>query len=84
MNSTRYAIRYSTLPVEEARVMARYLPCCYTCRPVVTPDHGNAVLVEGVDIAGWGMDTYVLPRLASGLYFAREVSAEYAASCAVV
>ena len=29
----------------------------------------------GEDVAGWGMDTYLLPRLASGMYSAREISA---------
>jgi hypothetical protein len=31
-------------------------------------------LIEGEDNAGWTLDGYVIPRLASGLIFAKEVS----------
>lgn len=34
---------------------------------------GTAVVIEGHDNAGWTLDDYVLPRLASGLYFGTEV-----------
>jgi len=30
------------------------------------------VEIEGKDNAGWTLDDYVIPRLASGLYFAEE------------
>lgn len=33
-----------------------------------------AVLIGGVDKAGWTLDDYVIPRLASGLHFAKEVT----------
>lgn len=76
----RFAIRHSSNPIEEARVMGRYMPSGYTAAPVTTPE-GRGVLIAGEDIAGWTLDDYVLPRLASGLYFAREVSEDYAATC---
>lgn len=47
----------------------RYLPSNYTARQH-TDTH---VLIEGHDNAGWTLDGYVIPRLASGLIFAREV-----------
>jgi hypothetical protein len=36
---------------------------------------GWVVFIEGEDNAGWTLDDYVLPRLASGFYFGREVDA---------
>lgn len=54
-----------------AETVARYLPSNYT---VNSTDVGpGRVLISGVDSAGWTLDDYVLPRLASGLYAAREV-----------
>ena len=32
-----------------------------------------AAIIGGTDYAGWTMDDYVLPRLASGLIFGREL-----------
>ena len=50
--------------------VAAYLPANY--RVVgATPD---GILIEGEDRAGWTLDDYVLPRLASGLYHGREVT----------
>jgi hypothetical protein len=39
---------------------------------------GN-VVVFGHDSCGWTLDDYVIPRLASGLWFAQEVEGERAA-----
>jgi hypothetical protein len=47
----------------------RYLPANYTAREV------TVVAIEGIDNAGWTLDDYVIPRLASGLHFAIEVEA---------
>jgi hypothetical protein len=33
----------------------------------------DGILIEGKDDAGWTLDEYVLPRLASGLHFGREL-----------
>ena len=35
---------------------------------------GDVVVIEGEDVAGWTLDDYVIPRLASGLIFATEVT----------
>lgn len=54
-------------------VVAAYLPSNYR----VLFDHeltvDKTVVIEGEDVAGWTLDDYVLPRLASGLYFGEEV-----------
>lgn len=36
-------------------------------------DTGTAVVIKGTDNAGWTLDDYVLPRLASGCMFGTEV-----------
>lgn len=33
----------------------------------------NAFVIEGKDDAGWTLDAYVIPRLASGLIWAQEI-----------
>jgi hypothetical protein len=68
----RYAIRHTTRPADELRVMERYMPSNYHVAAVMTPE-GRAILISGVDSAGWSLDGYVLPRLASGMYYAREI-----------
>jgi hypothetical protein len=42
----------------------RYLPSNYEAREV------TLIVIEGTDNAGWTMEDYVIPRLASGLHFA--------------
>ena len=71
----------STVPVRRGRiarspiggptreVAERYLPANYRVTEV-TPEF---VYFEGHDNAGWTLDDYVIPRLASGLIFAEEV-----------
>ncbi len=44
-----------------------YMPDNYEAREV------TLIVVQGADDAGWTMDDYILPRLASGLHFATEV-----------
>ena len=36
-------------------------------------------VIAGRDVAGWTLDAYVIPRLASGLYFAAEVDLSHPA-----
>lgn len=47
-----------------------YLPDSFT----VLIELGGDVVIVGNDVAGWTLDDYVLPRLASGLIFAEEVT----------
>jgi hypothetical protein len=46
-----------------------YLPANYA----VTGEDGRYVYFEGHDNAGWTLEDYVIPRLASGLHSAREI-----------
>lgn len=49
----------------------RYMPDNYAARRI--EDTGEIEII-GHDVAGWTLDDYVIPRLASGLIWAREVS----------
>src|SRR5688572_28803012 len=60
---TRRAIVKTT----RGNVVAAYLPSNYS---VVGATPEGWTIVEGKDVAGWTLDGYVIPRLASGLYFA--------------
>jgi len=65
----------TTPPVRTAQTtsppeaVAPYLPENYSAEPV---PGGSGTLIVGRDVAGWTLDDYVIPRLASGLIFARE------------
>lgn len=54
----------------DVAAIKQYLPANY--RVVEVTEAGT--LIEGEDVAGWTLDDYVLPRLASGLYFGLEVT----------
>jgi hypothetical protein len=47
-----------------------YMPGNYTARL-----DDDTIVIEGHDSAGWTLDGYVIPRLASGLIFAEETTA---------
>ena len=50
-------------------IVARYLPDNY----VAVEDDGRTLII-GRDVMGWTLDDYVIPRLASGLHTAVEIS----------
>lgn len=54
---------------DHLETVRRYLPSNYTA----DSDGGN-IWIHGEDNAGWTLDGYVIPRLASGLYYAEEVT----------
>lgn len=59
----------------DAEVIARYLPSNYQVVEVPALDNPYGdIVIAGVDIAGWTLDGYVIPRLASGLIHAEEES----------
>jgi hypothetical protein len=69
----------------ERDVLASYLPANYRIAFKVTgdcrldhkranPRYPDCFLVAGEDVAGWTLDAYVLPRLASGLYTGEEIT----------
>lgn len=47
----------------------RFLPSNY----IASTSQEGAIVIEGEDNAGWTLDGYVIPRLASGLIYAREI-----------
>lgn len=51
------------------KVVEQYLPRNYR----VTGTVDGYVQIEGEDVAGWTADDYVIPRLASGMIFAKLV-----------
>lgn len=55
-----------------------YLPSNYTAYRIITSD-GARVLLAGVDQAGWTLHDYVIPRLASGLYWFEEIDVDRSA-----
>lgn len=77
-----YVTSYRFFPARVARVstaggdvslerIGAYLPDNYT----VLVDQEGQTLIAGYDYAGWTLDGYVIPRLASGLIWAEEVTA---------
>lgn len=54
---------------DSLETIQRYMPANYEAH-----QQGDVVVIEGEDVAGWTLDDYVIPRLASGLIFATEVT----------
>lgn len=52
-----------------AEAVAPYLPANYK---VEADESSSGSIISGYDSAGWTLDDYVIPRLASGLIFAEE------------
>jgi len=71
---TNAAERYAVCDADLETVRA-YLPANYHAAPAETQNAhgGNRVSIWGTDDAGWTLDGYVIPRLGSGLIWAREV-----------
>jgi hypothetical protein len=71
----RYAKVTASLKSDQdrlAKIVADYLPNNYK----VIGQLGDTVFIRGTDDAGWGMDTYVIPRLGSAILRAVEITAE--------
>jgi hypothetical protein len=62
-------IQRSDAGYPSAETVERYMPSGYQVSGVSDTE----VVISGKDYAGWTMDSYVIPRLASGMIFAREV-----------
>jgi hypothetical protein len=77
MEKTRYAtVRGNGLTREG---LSRYLPANYAvigARTEGDSPNETIFIVAGEDYAGWTMDDYVIPRLASGLIWAKELVAK--------
>lgn len=82
--TTRYALVASDRTEIEA-----YLPENYKVLTRERPGDADerypngVTLISGKDVAGWTLDDYVIPRLASGLYFARECDSREAGEAAL-
>lgn len=72
MTTTRTAVINSAKRGDSIDTIRRYLPSNYTADLV-----GETILITGQDSHGWTMDGYVLPRLASGCIYAREVVVDW-------
>jgi hypothetical protein len=64
----RYAIIAGARTRQE---LEAYLPENYS---IALELENDEYVIGGVDNAGWTLEAYVLPRLASGLIFGRELS----------
>lgn len=51
-----------------------YLPRGFKVTEIGTDEQGDYVIIEGVEHAGWTLDNYVIPRLATGLLYATRVA----------
>lgn len=69
------SVRRAIIRTTEGAVVERYLPSNYKVVDV-TPAPDYFTVIEGEDSAGWTLDGYVLPRLASGMYYGEEVPVE--------
>lgn len=68
----RFAAVYGALRPE---VVARYLPDNYALMESFPSEDGLVVVIGGTDAAGWTLDGYVIPRLLSGNFGAKEIGA---------
>lgn len=57
-------MKYALINTDRVDTVSRYLPANYDAVPF-----GPFVLVYGTDNRGWTLEDYVLPRLASGLFY---------------
>jgi hypothetical protein len=61
--------RYALIRTNAPSQVAAYLPENYSVEGIT---ESGIVAIGGEDHAGWTLDGYVLPRLASGLHFGTE------------
>lgn len=67
-------IRYAIVTgARSASEVAAYLPGNYRVLHELVLHDRPAIVIEGRDASGWNLDSYVIPRLASGLYGCREI-----------
>lgn len=70
-------IRYAIIYTADSDAVARYLPDNYSviyCGKEPDRDLPSVVtVIGGTDHYGWTLGQFVLPRLASGLYFGQEI-----------
>ena len=67
---TRFAV---VTNAQNAKALWAYLPANYAITSGIQGAEPR-YLISGKDVAGWTLDDYVIPRLASGLIWATEVT----------
>jgi hypothetical protein len=74
-------MRFATVRnARDAKQLWAYLPGNYNIVGGDIGEPGKPVyVIAGVDSAGWTLDEYVIPRLASGLIWAEEVAPDLVA-----
>lgn len=81
----RYAIVTGHSGERSLEEIRRFLPENYTADVVTVywaeGDASHRIMIEGEDVAGWTLDGYVIPRLASGLIWAEECSEDGTPRC---
>jgi hypothetical protein len=65
------SIRIAVVPTKTLEEFENYLPGNYK---FLGYDSNGGVLIAGEDNHGWTLDGYVIPRLASGMIFCKEVT----------
>jgi hypothetical protein len=77
--TTSTPMRYALINANagQADQIAAYMPSNYTVlgRTPISASNVVQYLIGGHDNAGWTLDGYVLPRLASGMYYGIEIAA---------
>jgi hypothetical protein len=63
------SVRFAIVESSDVETVRAYLPGNYDA----IRHSDTETLIYGADSAGWTLDEYVIPRLASGLYFATEI-----------
>lgn len=61
---------------DTAETVKRYLPDNYVVIYEGNDIDNEYVIIMGEDVAGWTLDDYVLPRLASGMIFGKELKSD--------
>jgi hypothetical protein len=72
-------MRYALISANAGQTdqIAAYMPGNYAVlgRTAIGASNTVQVLIGGRDESGWTLDGYVLPRLASGMYYGSEIAA---------
>lgn len=78
MDDDAKPMRYALLMEQVGSIerIKAYLPGNYEVvgRTAIGGSSTVSILIAGRDSCGWTLDGYVIPRLASGMYYAAEIS----------
>jgi len=58
---------------DSLRAVQAYMPDNYGAVEVNNDFGTSEILIVGYDVSGWSLDAYVIPRLACGLIWAKEL-----------